>query len=101
MEKLEKLEKKPFALIGVNVGRHTPKTLKEVMEKEKLPWRSFVGQGSTGGTWHVSGTPAFYVIDPRGVIRHKWVGSPGDKVIDAALEDLLREAEGKGTKTPR
>jgi hypothetical protein len=27
------------------------------------------------------------------VIRHKWVGAPGEKAIDTALEKLIHEAE--------
>jgi hypothetical protein len=47
------------------------------------------------GTWNLPGTPTFYVIDHKGVIWHKWVGSPADdklgglpdeKAIDSALE---------------
>jgi hypothetical protein len=34
-----------------------------------------------------------YVIDHKGVIRHKWVGSPGGAVLDEALEKLVKEAE--------
>ena len=54
------------------------------MDKEKLTWRSFadpgdVGQGAIATRWNLSGTPTLYVIDPKGVIRHKWVGSPGEK----------------------
>ena len=36
-----------------------------------------------------------YVIDPRGLIRFKWVGFPGTKAIDTALEELLKETESK------
>lgn len=38
-------------------------------------------------------TPSFYLIDPTGTIRRKWVGHPGESSIDAAVEKLLREAE--------
>ena len=34
-----------------------------------------------------------YVIDHNGVIRGKWVGPPGEKVLDAALDKLIRAAE--------
>ena len=37
-----------------------------------------------------------YVIDHKGVIRHKWLGSPGDKVLDDAIEKLVAEAEKGG-----
>ena len=68
------------------------------MEKEKLTWRSFadpgaVGQGTIAAQWNLSATPTLYVIDHKGVIRHKWVGSPGEKAIDIALEKLIKEAE--------
>jgi len=34
-----------------------------------------------------------YVIDAKGVIRHKHLGSPGDKVLDEEIEKLVAEAE--------
>jgi hypothetical protein len=87
-------------LIGVNVNGYDAKKLKEVMDKEKLTWRSFadpgpLGQGAITTQWNLPGTPTYYVIDHKGVIRHKWVGNPGEKVIDAALDKLIEEAEEK------
>ncbi|MFT5466378.1 MAG: hypothetical protein ACI8UO_001478 [Verrucomicrobiales bacterium] len=38
-------------------------------------------------------TPAFFIIDHKGVIRRRCVGNLGAKVIDAALERLIRDAE--------
>ena len=35
-----------------------------------------------------------------GVIRQKWVGAPGDKAIDTALEKLIDEAEMSSKKSP-
>ena len=78
-------------MIGVNVVGHEPKKLKEVMEKEQLTWRSISSQEVTT-RWN-AGTPTYYVIDARGVIRNKWVGSPGEKAIDTALEKLIHETE--------
>ncbi len=74
------------------------------MAKEKLTWRSFadpgaLGQGAIAAQWNLPGTPTFYVLDPKGVIRHKWVGSPGAKVIDRALEKLIKEAEAGAKKS--
>ncbi len=43
--------------------------------------------------WNSPGTPVYYVIDPKGVIRYKWVGSPGEKAIDTALDRLIKETE--------
>ena len=70
------------------------------MDKEKLTWRSFAdnpGKGSDQGAiskqFNLVGTPTLYVLDHKGVIRYKWLGSPGEKVIDAAIEKLVKEAE--------
>jgi hypothetical protein len=64
------------------------------MAKEDLNWRSFVDQGAIAAKWKPAGTPTFYVIDPQGVIRYKWAGAPGEKVMDVALEKVIRAAEG-------
>jgi len=67
--------------------------LKEVMEKENLNWWSFADDGTISRSWNSPATPAFYVLDHKGVIRHKWIGHPGEKAIDSALEKLIQEAE--------
>ena len=90
---MKNLEKKPFALIGVSINPYGAKDLKEAMDKEQLPWRSFVDGGPIGHKWNVHSTPTLYVLDHKGVIRHKWLGSPGAKIMDAALQHLVKEAE--------
>ena len=102
---MKNLKDKPFALLGVHVGGNA-KQLKEVMDKEKLPWRSFADAGNAGAgpiatKWNLSATPTFYVIDHRGAIRYKWAGAPGEKAMDAALHRLIKAAEGNGKNTPR
>jgi hypothetical protein len=94
------LKDKPFALIGVNVSEFETKNLKERMAKEKMNWRSFAHQVSINAKWNPS-TPGYYVLDPRGVIRRKWVGAPGEQAIDTALEKLINEAEASGKKPPK
>ena len=86
-------------MIGVNVVGHEPKKLKEVMEKEQVTWRSISSQAVTS-RWN-AGTPTYYVIDVKGVIRYKWVGSPGAKAIDLALEKLIHQAENDTKQPPR
>jgi hypothetical protein len=98
------LRDRPFALIGVHIGGSTARQLKGVMEKERITWRSFVDAGNAGAgpiatKWNISATPTFYLIDHKGVIRHKWAGAPGAKVLDAALDRLIKAAE-EGGKTP-
>ena len=87
-------------MIGVNVNRYDAKKLKPVMNKERLNWRSFADGRDISVKWNAA-TPGYYVLDPRGVIRYKWVGNPGEKAIDAALEKLIHQAEGKAKKVPK
>ena len=99
------LKDKPFALVGVHTGGSTVKQLKEIMDKEKLPWRSFAdlgnaGTGAIAKQWNHSATPTFYVIDHRGVIRHRWPAPPGARVMDAALEAVIGEAERDVRRPP-
>jgi hypothetical protein len=67
------------------------------MAAEKMNWRSFAYQEAISAKWNPS-TPSYYVLDSKGVIRHKWMGTPGEKAIDSALEKLIEEVEGKGKK---
>jgi peroxiredoxin len=68
------------------------------MDKEQITWRTFSDpRGAIVGTWNPS-TPSFYLIDPDGKIRYKWVGNPGEKALDTALEELIHEAEGNAKK---
>lgn len=97
------LQARPFALLGVHVGGSSAKQLKDVMEKEKLPWRTFVDLGHAGAgpiarQWNLTATPTMYLLDTRGVIRYKWAGAPSATELDAALLNLIRAAESN--KTP-
>jgi hypothetical protein len=86
---VKQLAGKPFALLGVHALDYAPKKLKEVMQTEKLNWRSWSSR-EISTKWSARGTPTYYVIDPKGVIRFKWVGYPGVKTLDASLETLLK-----------
>ncbi|WP_165250375.1 TlpA family protein disulfide reductase [Paludisphaera soli] len=102
---MQTLKDRPFALIGVNVGGNA-KNLKDVMTKEDVTWRTFAdmgdaGQGAIAARWNLTSTPTLYVLDARGVIRHKWLGAPGAEALDAALETLIREAEADSEKAPK
>jgi hypothetical protein len=100
---VKNLAGKPFALIGVhlNYDRDDASKVKKVMVKDQLNWRSFVDRGSIADKWKPAGTPSYYIIDSKGVIRYKWAGAPGGKAIDAALEKLIQEAEKDAKKSPQ
>jgi hypothetical protein len=93
---VKKLEGKPFVLLGVNSDK-TQQFAKDAVVSEKLTWRSFWNGGSTAGpisnAWQVSGWPTLYIIDDRGVIRHKFEGGgPNtESGIDRAIDALLKE----------
>ena len=90
---------KPFAVIGVNISEPSTSALKKLAEKEHLTWRSFSdpptseGRGAIAKKWNLAGTPTIYLIDHKGVIRHKWLGGARAKVIDNAVEKLIQEVE--------
>jgi peroxiredoxin len=93
---VKKLEGKPFVLLGVNSDPDKTE-LKKALEKDKITWRSFWDQTTSGPiatAWDIHGWPSLFVIDEKGVIRHKWVGSPGEEVMDKAIEELVKAAEG-------
>jgi hypothetical protein len=97
---VKNLSDKPFVLLGVNSDPDL-EVLKKAMEKEQLTWRAFRNDGSTSGPiatrWNIRGWPTLYVIDAKGVIRHKWMGNPGDDVLDQSLNILIEEARKTGS----
>ena len=100
---VKNLAGKSFALIGVhlNYDGDDASIVKNVMVKNQLNWRSFVDRGAIADKWKPAGTPSYYIIDSKGVIRYKWAGAPGGKAIDAALEKLIQETEKDAKKSPK
>jgi hypothetical protein len=94
---VKKMEGKPFVLVGVNSDPNKEQ-LREAMQKERITWRSFWSgpkgtQGPIATAWNVRGWPTLYILDDKGVIHHKHLGSPGDKVLDEEIETLVKKAE--------
>jgi hypothetical protein len=97
---VKRLEGKPFVLIGVNSDRDRI-ALKKVIEKENITWRSFWdgGQnGPIGRRWNPGGGLTLFLIDAKGVIRRKHLGSPGEKKLDEELDELIAEVEKSAAK---
>jgi thioredoxin family protein len=95
---VKKLADKPFVLVGVNSDNDLNE-LKKVLQDEQITWRSFQNQRGSkdapaiSSDWNISGWPTLYIIDHKGVIRHKFVGSPGDKKLDEIIDTLLKETK--------
>lgn len=98
---VKRLEGKPFVILGVN-SDHDRAELKKVIAREEITWRSFWNGGSTQGRissrWDLQGWPTLFLIDAKGIIRHKHVGSPDEKVLDEEIDKLIAEAEKSGAK---
>jgi len=90
---VKKLEGKPFAILGINSDQARDE-LKKILEKENITWRSWFDGGNTSGPiathWNVESWPSLYLVDHKGVIRDKSVGS---KEMDKLIEKLVQEAE--------
>jgi hypothetical protein len=100
---VKRLEGKPFTLLGVNSDKDRQECLNNNV-KQQISWRSFWnGKDGTGGPisaeWNVIGWPTLFIIDHKGVIRHRFVGNPGDEKLDQFIDDLIKDAE-KDAKGP-
>jgi thioredoxin-like negative regulator of GroEL len=97
---VKRYKDKPFALLGVNSDKDRD-ALKQVLKDEKISWRSWWNGGSPGGpiakAWGVNAWPTLYLIDAKGVIRHRLVGGQG---LDQALTKLMRETDSEVAKKP-
>jgi hypothetical protein len=90
---VKRLQDKPFALLGIN-NDGTADEVRPRFQKEGITWRNAIEpeKGSLASRWNVNGYPTLYLVDAEGVIRHSWLGSPGDEVLDQAIDALLDEA---------
>ena len=90
---VKRLEKEPFALIGINSDGDL-ENLKLGLAKNEMTWRNVwegarpPGTGTLSRAWNVNSYPTVYVIDARGVIRAQ---DPSD--LDRAVDPLVAEAK--------
>jgi AhpC/TSA family len=91
---VKRMEGKPFALIGVNFD-NSRKGMQDTVEQHQINWRSFFNgrEGPIGKQWNIRYLPTIYVLDHKGVIRHKDLR---DRELDNAVEALVKEAERDG-----
>ncbi len=92
---VKRLANDPFALLGVNSDGDCESVLPRLQE-EGINWRNAIDvtpSGDWATKWNVQGWPTLYLIDAEGVIREKWIGSPGDDVLDQKIDELVAEAK--------
>ena len=91
-ELVKRLEKEPFALLGLNSDGDAP-TVRAILEQNQITWRQAV-LGSTKGElarrWNVQGWPTIYVLDAKGVIRYRDVR---DDAMEKAVIRLIAESK--------
>lgn len=89
---LEELKGKPFAIVGVNSD--SKEKLKEVVKDGTTTWRNFTNEQKGGRKiseeWRVQAWPTLYILDHKGVIRHK--GLHGED-LERAIKALVAEVK--------
>jgi hypothetical protein len=92
-EMVGRLKDKPFALVSVSADDEK-QTLKDFVADNRMPWTHWWDgpEGSIIEGWDVQYFPTIYVIDAKGVIRHKDLRG---KKLEDAVNDLLMELEDK------
>jgi thiol-disulfide isomerase/thioredoxin len=98
-ELVKELKGKPFAFISINADKNK-ETPKKFLEKEPMPWTHWWnGRVETGmaATWNVEYVPTIYVIDAKGIIRHKDLQGefPAKKLREAVMALLEEVGEKK------
>lgn len=91
-EMVARLKDKPFVLVSIS-GDEKKETLVEFLKKNEMPWTHWwEGRGGLMEDWDIQYFPTIYVLDAKGVIRHKDLR--GEK-LEEAVNELLKEMEKK------
>lgn len=89
---VEELKNQPFAIVGVNSD--SKEKLKELVKDGTTTWRNFTDVQKEGekisDEWGVSGWPTVYILDHKGVIRHKDLHG---EAMEKAIKALVKEVE--------
>ncbi len=89
-ELVERLQGKPFALLGVNSDEGLW-TIRNFAAREGITWRNWYDgpDGPIARAWGVVAWPTVYVLDARGVIRYTNVrGAALDRAVDKLLAEM-------------
>ncbi len=88
---VKELKGRPFSIVGVNSD--SKERLKELVKDGTTIWRNFTNEqadGKISTAWGVKGWPTLYLIDHKGVIRHK--GLRGEE-MEKVIKEMVTEAE--------
>jgi peroxiredoxin len=90
---VERYRDKPFALLGVNTDQDRQTAVTTVTDHQ-IDWPNWWDAPRDGGSgmisqqWNIRFQPTVYVLDHKGVIRHKHLR--GDRLV-TAIDSLLQE----------
>ena len=88
---VEKWKEEPFAIVGINSD--DKEKLKEMVKDGTTTWRNFTNEqadGKISTKWGVTGWPTLFLIDHKGVVRHK--NLRGEE-MEKALEAMIQQAK--------
>ena len=93
-----RMKDRPFVLLGVNDDGK--ELLRALIKKEGITWPTLWDRGGDANTpgpiarqFNIQVRPSHYLIDHRGIIRHKFIGTAGVGKLDAAIDELVAAAE--------
>jgi thiol-disulfide isomerase/thioredoxin len=100
-----RLKGQPFALLGV-ACEDNKDSARQAMARERMTWPNwFDGAPLTGAIvkrYHIRTYPTVFVLDAKGVIRHKSAFGTGlDDVVDKLLAEMKQPPSGRRTSSPR
>ena len=97
----------PFILLGVNLGDDRD-VLKRQIKEAGISFRSWwdaLGKRSTSGPiasrFNINVYPTLYILDSRGIIRHKFLGSVSKQKLNSVIDPLIKAAKKSGASLPR
>ncbi len=94
-ELVARMQGRPFVFLAVS-SDHSKDVLLKFLEKDPHPWPDIYDgdKGPLAGRWQIDSWPTFFIIDAKGVIRHRFEGG-GPNILEGPVEKLVREAEGR------
>jgi thiol-disulfide isomerase/thioredoxin len=95
---VKQFQGRPFAFLGVN-GDDDRDLARLVAQREQLSWPSWWDGGGTSRRirkqWQIDAIPMMFVLDHKGIIRHKFRGLTSGSELQVVVQQLLQECEAQ------